>query len=124
MIGSADFETVWSKLTPAERQEFEQKYIKGQSENLLELSDELALWKPWWEMTTEYNSRKKEVLSSKIIELNENEDIDDYDSDDSGGNIANRPPVLKNIKNLEDLTKTSPNPAISLNLLNILYPFI
>ncbi|RIA93054.1 hypothetical protein C1645_819868 [Glomus cerebriforme] len=110
-LASADFDTVWSKLTPIEREEFEQKYVKGRS-GLFELADEFLLWKPWWEKTTEYNNRKKEILSSKIIELNENEDDCDYDSDDSGGNIADRPPILTDIKNLEDLIKTTPNPAI------------
>jgi hypothetical protein len=123
LIASADFDTVWSKLTPAEREEFEQKYVSGKSD-LSELSDELLLWKPWWEITTEYNNRKKEVLSSKIIELNEDESGFDYDSDDSGGDLADRPPIITDIKNLEDLIKTTPNPAISLNLLNMLYPYI
>ncbi|GBC06352.1 hypothetical protein RclHR1_06790006 [Rhizophagus clarus] len=121
-LASADFDTVWNKLTLEEKEEFEQKYINGKSD-LSELSDELLLWKPWWEITTEYNNRKKEVLTSKIVELNEDESGFDYDSDDSGGDLANRPPIISDIKNLEDLIKTTPNPAISLNLLNILYAY-
>ncbi|UZO11609.1 uncharacterized protein OCT59_003168 [Rhizophagus irregularis] len=121
-LASADFDTVWSKLTPAEKEEFEQKYVNGKSD-LSELSDELLLWKPWWEITTEYNNRKKEVLSSKIIELNEDENDLEYESDDSGGDLADRPLIITDIKNLEDLIKTTPNPAISLNLLNILYAY-
>ncbi|CAB4398142.1 unnamed protein product [Rhizophagus irregularis] len=121
-LASADFDTVWSKLTPAEKEEFEQKYVNGKSD-LSELSDELLLWKPWWEITTEYNNRKKEVLSSKIIELNEDENVLEYESDDSGGDLADRPLIITDIKNLEDLIKTTPNPAISLNLLNILYAY-
>ncbi|CAG8503995.1 6129_t:CDS:2 [Funneliformis caledonium] len=122
-LDSADVETILNKLTPAERRDFEQKYIKGRSENLLELADELQLWKPWWEASSEYNNRRKKSTSSKIIELDEDEDEFDYDSDDSSGYFANRPPILTEIKSLEDLTKTSPNPAISLNLLNILYAY-
>nr|CAG8610493.1 6091_t:CDS:2 [Entrophospora candida] len=39
---SADFQTIWNKLTEKERQEF----LEGKIENFIV---ELELWKPWWQ---------------------------------------------------------------------------
>ncbi|CAJ0870883.1 2464_t:CDS:2 [Entrophospora sp. SA101] len=41
-IDSADFQTIWNKLTEKERQEF----LEGKIENFIV---ELELWKPWWQ---------------------------------------------------------------------------
>ncbi|CAG8740788.1 10934_t:CDS:2, partial [Racocetra fulgida] len=114
---SADIETIWGKLTPQERAEFQQKFIDGKPENFLELIDELPLWKPWWEHS----------VSDKIVEIlpQDREDetqLSEYSQKKFNDNLSQRPQILSDIKRIEVLTKKSPNPALALNLINILYP--
>ncbi|CAG8805138.1 14678_t:CDS:2 [Gigaspora margarita] len=114
---SADIETIWSKLTPRERVEFQEKFIDGKPESLLEIIDELPLWKPWWE----YNNNN----SSKIVEISsQSVEDEEYSQKKSRDTLLQRPQILSDIKKIEELTKKSPNPALTLNLINILYPNI
>ncbi|CAG8623080.1 15414_t:CDS:2, partial [Dentiscutata erythropus] len=119
-IDSADIETIWSKLTPQERAEFQEKFIDGRPENLLELIDELPLWKPWWEHSSS-NGDKIVEISPQIIE--DETQLSEYSQTKSKDTLSQRPQILSDIKKVEDLTKKSPNPALTLNLINILYAY-
>ncbi|CAG8766833.1 2835_t:CDS:2, partial [Dentiscutata heterogama] len=120
-IDSADIETIWSKLTPRERAEFQEKFIDGRPENFLELIDELPLWKPWWEHSRS-NGDKIVEISPQIIE--DETQLSEYSQTKSKDILSQRPQILSDIKKVEDLTKKTPNPALTLNLINILYPNI
>ncbi|CAG8520391.1 13644_t:CDS:2 [Acaulospora morrowiae] len=115
-IESTDFKTIWNKLTPHERDEFKSKISNTNPDNLLELTKELPLWKPWWEDLTTSKSQK-------IIELDGSNDKDSKSSSEVRSvKDTNRPLILKDIGRLEDLTNKSPNPNLAFNLVNILYP--
>ncbi|CAG8547079.1 6986_t:CDS:2, partial [Scutellospora calospora] len=114
---SADIETIWNKLTPQERAEFQQKFIGGNPENFLELIDELPLWKPWWENTSDKIIEVLPQVMERETQLSESFQIKLKDSS------SQRPQILSNIKRIEELTKKSPNPALALNLINILYVY-
>ncbi|CAG8442990.1 17210_t:CDS:2 [Acaulospora colombiana] len=103
---STDAETIWNKLTPYERNEFKSKFNNNPND-LLYLVKDLPLWKPWWEDLTTINRQQK------IMEL----DVKDKDGS------TNRPPILKDIKRLENLTKKSPNSNLVFNLVNVLYAY-
>lgn len=115
-IDSADIETIWNKLTPRERAEFQEKFIDGKPESLLEIIDELPLWKPWWEYNNN-NSSKIVEISSQVVEDEE------YSQKKSRDTLLQRPQILSDIKKIGELTKKSPNPALTLNLINILYVY-
>ncbi|CAG8614418.1 6902_t:CDS:2, partial [Gigaspora rosea] len=115
-IDSADIETIWSKLTPRERAEFQEKFIDGKPENLLEIIDELPLWKPWWEHSNNNGSKIVEISSQTVED-------EEYSQKKSRDTLLQRPQILSDIKKIEELTKKSPNPALTLNLINILYVY-
>ncbi|CAG8709388.1 12471_t:CDS:2, partial [Cetraspora pellucida] len=95
-IDSADVETIWSKLTPQERAEFQQKFVDCKPENFLELIDELPLWKPWWEHSG----------NDKIVEIPPQDREDEIQlSKDSqkkfNDNLSKRPQIISDIKRVE-----------------------
>ncbi|CAG8752223.1 19890_t:CDS:2, partial [Racocetra persica] len=96
-IDSADIETIWDKLTPQERAEFQQKFIDGKPENFLELIDELPLWKPWWEHSG----------SDKIVEIlpqdRDETQLSEYSQKKFNDNLSQRPQILSDIKRIESV---------------------
>ncbi|XP_069683761.1 zinc finger HIT domain-containing protein 2 isoform X2 [Periplaneta americana] len=90
-----DADSVWEKLTPAERQEFEEMLQSGDASELV------APWEPWWLY------RKKKVL----VEEMETE-YPDY--------RVNCPKIKNNVPSFHQISKTAPSPCVKFNILNLI----
>ncbi|GFG38143.1 hypothetical protein Cfor_04812 [Coptotermes formosanus] len=94
-----DADTVWEKLTPAERQEFEELLQSG------DVSQLVVPWEPWWLY------RKQKIL------------VQDMESDQDPvppTYEANCPTVKKDLPPFSQISKTPPAPCVKYNILNVL----
>ncbi|XP_023707336.1 zinc finger HIT domain-containing protein 2 isoform X2 [Cryptotermes secundus] len=94
-----DADSIWEKLTLAERQEFENLLQSGDASQLV------ALWEPWWLY------RKQKIL---VQDLKMEQDTlhPAYE--------ANCPTVNKNVPPFFKISKTPPAPCVKYNILNVL----
>lgn len=94
-----DADSVWEKLTPAERQEFEELLQSG------DVSQLVVPWEPWWLY------RKQKIL------------VQDMESDQDPvppTYEANCPTVKKGLPPFSQISRTPPAPCVKYNILNVL----
>ncbi|KAJ9577160.1 hypothetical protein L9F63_006282, partial [Diploptera punctata] len=93
-----DADSVWEKLTSAEKKEFEELLQSGDASELV------TPWEPWWLY------RKQKVLVEDV----ENNESTKFNYE------ALCPPLNKNILSLSQISKTTPSPNVKYNIINVL----
>jgi hypothetical protein len=94
-----DADSVWEKLTPAEKQEFEELLQSG------DVSQLVVPWEPWWLY------RKQKIL------------VQDMESDQDPvppPYEANCPMVMTDLPPFSQISRTPPAPCVKYNILNVL----
>ncbi|XP_054277793.1 zinc finger HIT domain-containing protein 2 [Macrosteles quadrilineatus] len=92
-----DPDSVWEKLTLAEKQQFEELLRSG------DVSQIVPHWQPWWLF------KEEKKLVTDLDTVNQAPELP-----------SNIPKLLENIQPLSKLSKVSPSPCVRWNVVNIL----
>ncbi|KAJ3151163.1 hypothetical protein HDU86_006153 [Geranomyces michiganensis] len=109
-LETADADTILSRLTPAERAEFEASLREGSDA----IRGYVDIWTPWWWAHDDDGGTARVSGKSLIREIDESPPAVPLEPK------TTRPPILSNLKSLQSLTASKPADSLIFNLVDII----